>query len=56
MSDAYRIAHEATTKSAEKGRKELRSSYTLHGLTTIGDRVLVRNISPRGGPGKLLAF
>lgn len=52
MQEAYDIARENAHRSAQKNKRmydyKVRSSV-LH----PGDRVLVRNMTPRGGPGKL---
>ena len=55
MGKAYQTASENAKKNANKGKqqydKKIRSSE-LH----EGDRVLVRNLLERGGPGKLRSF
>ena len=55
MQEAYSLASKSATKSAMRGKrnydKRMRSS-----ALQVGDRVLVRNLTPRGGPGKLCAF
>ena len=55
MQEAYSLASKFAMKSAIRGKrnydKRVRSS-ALH----AGDRVLVCNLTPRGGPGKLRAF
>lgn len=52
MKEAYEIARESVKKSGERSKKnydrKLRST-----VLTPGDRVLVRNLTPRGGTGKL---
>lgn len=52
MKEAYEIAREGVRKSGERSKKNydkrLRST-----MLTPGDRVLVRNLTPRGGTGKL---
>ena len=55
MQEAYSLASKSATKSAMRGKrnydKRMRSS-----ALQVGDRVLVRNLTPRGGPGKLRSF
>ena len=51
-SEAYRIAHEATTKSAEKRKKNYHDRRIRYTDIQPGDRVLVRNLSPRGRTGE----
>ena len=55
MQEAYNLASKSAQQAAKKGKrqsdKQVRST-----VLSPGDRVLVRNLSPRGGPGKLRAF
>ena len=52
MSDAYAVVRENTSKSAARGKNHY-DKKTFGACLDIGDRVLVRNVSERGGTGKL---
>lgn len=55
MEEAYKIARECAQKSADRGKRNFDKrvkSTTLY----PGDRILVKNLTPRGGPGKLRNF
>ena len=55
MQEAYALANERSAKSIAKGRDYHDCKATFTGLKP-GDRVLVRNLTPRGGPWKLRSF
>ena len=52
MKHAYQLAAKHSHSSGEKA-KGYHDQKVRHATLQIGDRVLVRNLSERGGPGKL---
>lgn len=55
MQEAYQIALKNAHRSASRGKKNHDSRLTSASLEP-GDRVLVKNLCERGGPGKLRSF
>ena len=52
MKEAYNVASKLSARTSAKGKKQHDKIATLSTLEA-GDRVLVRNLTERGGPGKL---
>ncbi|XP_026156435.1 uncharacterized protein LOC113126568 isoform X2 [Mastacembelus armatus] len=55
MQEAYAIAMQNMKKSARRGQKNY-NQRTWSSALKPGDHVLVRNLTPRGGPGKLRSY
>ena len=55
MSDAYAVVRDNAKKSADR-RKKHYDQKVFGACLDVGDRVLVRNVSERGGTGKLRSY
>ena len=55
MSEAYAVVKEQVKKNALRGKKHY-DKRTFGACLDVGDRVLVRNVSERGGTGKLRSY
>ena len=55
MEEAYQIAKKGATEAARKGKRQY-DKKTCNSSLQPGDRVLVKNCRPPGGPGKLQGY
>ena len=55
MQEAYSLVSKSAMKSAIRGKRNYDRQARSSELQ-VGDCVLVRNLTPRGGPGKLCTF
>lgn len=55
MNEAYKIAGGMARRAGEKARK-YHDRKPISAAHVAGDRVLVRNLTERGGPGKLRSY
>ena len=55
MKEAYNLASAQARKSADMGKRQY-DKKVRHTALCEGDRVLVRNMTERGGPGKLRSY
>jgi len=55
MKEAYNLASVQAKKSADMGKRQY-DKRVRHTALCEGDRVLVRNMTERGGPGKLRSY
>ena len=55
MSDAYAVVRDQAKKSADR-RKKHYDKKVFGACLDVGDRVLVRNVSERGGTGKMRSY
>lgn len=55
MKEAYTIANENAQKAAERSKKHY-DTKVRSSVLQPGERVLIKNLTPRGGPGKLRNF
>ena len=56
MEEAYNIAAERLSSRKEQDVKRLQKKIPSHTILQPGDRVLVRNLSERGGTGKIHSY
>ena len=55
MGEAYAIANESAQKAAERSKKHY-GTKVRRSVLQPGERILITNLTPRGGPGKLCDF